>query len=207
MSKHVALTAVLIGIILLLAALAAGAIGCGPQDSTTTTAAPKTTADTDPSQTTTAAVTTTIAPGPAGLSGPFSETSSPPLEQYRNEMSTFGQALADLPITDDPSAFTDVTTVASEQLQAAKDYVAGIHSAIAQLRDIQPPEGIADAHQEVVAGIEALAAATDKLIVAIESVDQAAFDAALTEGQAAVQALQASMEALGSLLGGTTPST
>ena len=206
MNKRVALMAVLIGIVLLLAALAAGATGCGPKDSTTT-AAPKNAAETGPSQTTSAAVTTTIAPGPAGLSGPFLATSSPPFEQYSTEMRDFGQALADLPTTDDPSTLTDVTAVTSELLQAAKDYVAGIHSAIAQLEAIQPPAEITGAHQEVVAGIEALAATTDKLISAIEDRDQAAFDAALTEGQAAVQALQASMEALGSLLGGTTPAT
>lgn len=207
MNKRVALTALLIGITLLLVALAVGATGCGPKDSTTTTAAPRNAAETGPSQTTTAAVTTTSAPGPAGLSGPFLNTSSPLFEQYRTEMRTFGQALADLPTTDDPSTFTDVTTVTSAHLQAAKDYVSGIQSAIAQLKAIQPPAEIADAHQAVLAGIEAVATTTDKLIVAIDNQDQAAFDAALTEGQAAVQALQASMEALGSLLGGTTPST
>jgi hypothetical protein len=206
MNKRVASTAILIGIIMLLAALAAGVAGCGPTDSTTTTAAPRNAVETGPSQTTTAAVTTTIAPGPAGLSGPFSATSSPLLDQYRTDMRAFGQALADLPTTNDPSTFTDVTTVTSAQLQAAKDYVSGIHNAVAQLTAIEPPAEIAAAHQAVLAGIEALAATTDKLIVAMEDKDQAAFDAALTEGQAAVQALQASMEALSSLLGGATPS-
>jgi hypothetical protein len=122
-------------------------------------------------------------------------------------MSVFVQALEDLHTSDDPSNFTDVTTVTSAQLEAAKGYVSGLQSAIAQLKAIQPPAELADAHQEVVAGIEALAATTDKLITAAGDKDQAAFDAALTEGQAAVQALQASMEALGSLLGGATPST
>jgi hypothetical protein len=57
----------------------------------------------------------------------------------------------------------------------------------------------------VVADMEALAAATDKLVTAAQAHDQAAFDAAQSEGKAAAQALQTDMEALRSLLGGVTP--
>lgn len=206
MKKRVASAAVLPVIVLLLAALGAGLIGCGPSDSTTTVT-PTTTTETDPSQTATAAVTTTSTPDQAGLSTPFVEKTGPPIEQYRSEMRAFGQALEDLPTTDDPSYFTDVTAVSDAQLEAAQEYVSDLQSAIAQLKAIQPPAEIADAHEEVVAGIEALATTTDKLMIALENKEQAAFDAALTEGQAAVEALQGSMEALGSLLGDTTPST
>jgi len=206
MNKRVVPAAALLGMVLLLAALSTGLVGCGPSDSTTTVP-PTTTAKTEPSETATAAVTTTSAPEQAGLSAPFVEKTGPPLEQYRSEMRAFGRALEDLPTTDDPSYFTDVTAVTGAQLEAAREYVAGLQSAIAQLKTIQPPTKIADAHQEVVAGIEALAATTDKLMIATENKDQAAFDAALTEGQVAVEALQASMEALGSLLADNTPST
>jgi hypothetical protein len=204
MIRRVGSTAATMGIALLLLSLVAGAVGCGPKGSTTTIPAPQTGMTAVPATVTTAAGTTTDA-APAGLSSASEPTTG--LEQYLTEMLAFGQALADLPVQDDPSNFKDVSTITGAQLEAADKYVSGVEGAIALLKAIQPPAEVADAHQKVLAGIEALAAATDKLMTAAKDEDQVAFDAAQDEGRAALQTLQTSMEELRSSLGGAPPSS
>lgn len=206
MIRRVGSTAATLGIALLLLSLVAGAAGCGQKDGTTTTAAAQT-STTVPATTDTAAVTTTAPAAAAGLSSSSEATPGLDQQQYLAEILAFGQALADLPVADDPSNFKDASTITGAQLEAAEKYVSGVQGAIAQLRSIQPPAEVADAHQKVLAGIEALAAATDKLMAAAKDQDQAAFDAAQEEGRAALQALQTSMEELRSLLSGAPPSS
>lgn len=207
MIRRVGPTAATLGIALLLFLLAAGAIGCGPKDDTTTTAAALTGTTAATATAGTAAVTTTAPAAAAGLSSSSEAKTGLDPRQYLAEMLAFGQALADLPVADDPSNFKDASTITGAQLEAAEKYVSGVQGAIAQLRSIKPPAEVADAHQKVLAGIEALAAATDKLITAAKDQDQAAFDAAQEEGRAALQALQTSMEELRSLLSGAPPSS
>jgi hypothetical protein len=205
MNRRVGLMAATLGIVMLLPLLAAGAVGCGPKGGTTTTAPTQTGTTAAPAAASTAAVTTTTA-APAGLSLASETGTGLELQQYLTEMLAFGQALADLPVADDPSNFEDVSAITPAQLEAADKYVSGVQGAIALLKAIQPPAEVADAHQKVLAGIEALAAATDTLMTAAKDKDQAAFDAARDEGRAALQTLQASMEELLSLLGGALPS-
>jgi hypothetical protein len=209
MNRRVSLAGITVAIALLLAVVAVGAVGCGPKGSATTTSGPQTsnaaglaTATTGAVTATTGAVTTTSATAPSALSSPLGRTTTTESQQYLTQMLAFGQALADLPVTDDPSNFTDVAGITSAELEAAGKYVSGVQSAIALLKAIQPPAKIAEAHQKVVAAMEALAAATDKLLTAAQNKDQDAFDAAQGEGRAAVQTLQTAMQELRSLLGG-----
>jgi hypothetical protein len=209
MNRRVGLVAVTLAIALLLPVLAAGAAGCSSTNSATT-AAPQTNNTAAQAAATTGAVTSTSATAPAGLSSPLGRTTttgSQHPQQYLTEIAAFGQALAELPVTDDPSNFADVSSITGAQLEAAGKYVSGVQSAVALLKGIQPPAEVAAAHEKVVAAMEALAVATDKLLTAAQNHDQAAFDAAQNEGRAAVQALQTAMGELHSLLGDTTPSS
>lgn len=216
MKKHIGSASVTLVIALLLTSLAAGVAGCGSTDGTTTTAALQTTttapattaavtAGTEAVTTSTEAATTSTEAAQAGPLGAQSKAGGTKPQDYPTQMLAFGKALAALPVTDDPSNFTDVAAITAGQLKAAKQYVAGIHKAVDQLKAVKPPAGIADAHAKVVAQMDALAAATDKLMTAALTKDQAGFDAAQAEGQAAVQALQTAMEELRTAMGGATP--
>lgn len=205
MIRRVGLTAATLVIALLLLPLVAGAVGCGPEGGTTTTAAAQTGTTAAPTPAGTAAVTTTTAAAAAGSSRALEATGAD-LEQYLAEILVFGQALADLPVADDPSNFRDVAAITGAQLEAAEEYLSGVQGAIALLKAIQPPAQVADAHQKVLAGIDELTAATDNLVTAAKDKDQAAFDAAQDEGRAALETLQTSLEELRSLLGSVLPS-
>jgi hypothetical protein len=214
MNKRVGVLAVLLVCIVLAAALAVGAIGCGGGSTTTTvapatttSAAPATTAPAATTATSAAAETTSTAGGATGSSTAASVEVTPEMAAYKTAMTAWATAMMTLPSTGDPSEFTDITKLTDAEKQAATAFVGAIHSVYDQLKAIQAPAQYAAAQKQIVDGIGAMVDATDKIMLAIQKGDTAAFAAAQKEGQAVADSLQGLMTQLAPLFGLTTPSS
>jgi hypothetical protein len=223
MKKRVTVLGTIFACVALVAALAFGAVACGSGGDTSTTAAPGTTAapqtttsgagsDTTAASTGTsgttatsaAAVTTTSAAGTDSTTG-SSIAVTPEMEKYKTDMMAFAQALMSLPSAGDPSKFTDLSKLTEADTQAATAFIGVIHEALDKLKAIQPPAEFAALHQQLVDGIDKMVEVTDKAMAAVLKKDQAAFDAAKTEGEAVAAGLEGLIEQLSPVFGmGTT---
>ena len=191
---------------LVVTALVMGGTGCGSGTAaTTTTAQPATTTTAMAASTTTsAAAQATTSSSGATVSSTTTLVLSPAMQQYRNEIVAFGQALASLP-NGDPTSVSDVSKVTSEDLQAGTAFVTAMHSAIDKLKAVQPPPELAAVHQQLVDAVSGLAAVTDKSLQALQGKDQAALSAAQSEGKPLASKILTLLQGLQSQLGALQP--
>jgi hypothetical protein len=84
----------------------------------------------------------------------------------------------------------DAGTATPKQRAAAEKFAQDVHSAVTQLKAIDPPASIKDVHAEFLASMAQLADAVDKYVAAIETGKQAEVTALLPTMAAAQARLQ-----------------
>ena len=185
------LTAITLGVLLVVLAFAAAA--CGSADETTTTAAPVTT--------TTAAATATTA-GTGTVPG-----MTPELTAYLGQMQTLFAGFEALPETSDPMEVADISKVTDADIKAYEAAVAQMNTALDGLKDLKPPAALAAFQDALVKGIESSIDIAGKAIDALKDKDQAAYDAAKAEAAALDAQMETILEQLVPLMmGGTATS-
>jgi hypothetical protein len=198
-----------------------GAVACGSSASTTTSSAqPESTTTTAVSATTTVAVSTTSVASSSSSStesstsssgagttestGPSSTTSSiamtPELEKYKTEMTAWATAVQQTP----DSAFlkiTDPTAATPADIQKADAFSASVRKVLDQLKAIQPPAQVADAHNKLVKVFGDEITAVDDFIKALRNKDAAAMKTASDKGKQLGSELEQLLGQLSSYLG------